>query len=327
MNLRHHYKTASALLICFLLHSCDGGGGDGGGEVGGFGGFNLDARYDRFALEQDLTGVPQMPRNLISTDKIIYTDIAGENQLTDNNIKLPTSVGQEEPWVLTPNVAGAVEIEEYVYTYSLDEKTNLYSLISDSRGVDSGAVEILGDAGINRSGSWGAVRPKVAINEEPAINDAGRSILQDALSGLGFLSVVTPNVVEADGQPYFKLVRQDPPVFQNGSEILIVEEAAWQIKGIMLLGNRKITHTVTSTNEDILNSGVIRGTFTLKDQYQNLYFYQDTGTDGWEVRSGKLTIAGIPVESSQPQAISPEVTGKFTIELGDGGFGFGDPNP
>ena len=54
MNLRHHYKTASALLICFLLHSCDGGG-DGGGEDDGFGGFNLDARYDRFALEQDLT--------------------------------------------------------------------------------------------------------------------------------------------------------------------------------------------------------------------------------------------------------------------------------
>ena len=100
-----------------------------------------------------------MPRNLISTDKIIYTDIAGENQLTDNNIKLPTSVGQEEPWVLTPNVAGAVEIEEYVYTYSLDEKTNLYSLISDSRGVDSGAVDALGDAGINRSGSWGRCAP------------------------------------------------------------------------------------------------------------------------------------------------------------------------
>ena len=325
MNLRHHYKTASALLICFLLHSCDGGG-DGGGEDDGFGGFNLDARYDRFALEQDLTGVPQMPRNLISTDKIIYTDIAGENQLTDNNIKLPTSVGQEEPWVLTPNVAGAVEIEEYVYTYSLDEKTNLYSLISDSRGVDSDAVDALGDAGLNRSGSWGAVRPKVAINEEPAINDAGRSILQDALSGLGFLSVVTPNVVDVEPSPFQTLVPTGE-FTEDGSPIFAVTEAAWQIKGIMLLGNRKITHTVTSTNEDILNSGVIRGTFTLKDIYQNLYFYQSTETDGWEVRSGVLTITRIPRDNSQPQEISPEVTGKFTLELGDGGFGFGDPNP
>ena len=70
----------------------------------------------------------------------------------------------------------------------------------------------------------------------------------------------------------------------------------------MLLKKRKITHTVTSTNEDILNSGVIRGTFTLNDAYENLYFVQTASTDGaWEVRSGKLTIAGIPIIVVSPK--------------------------
>ena len=342
MKLKFLLQLPAAALLVFCLSSCDGGGGDGGGGGGGDNNnpFNLDSRYDRSTLEQDLLGTAAMPRNLISTDKLTYTP-NDDSQLTNNNINLPRSTGQS-PWVLVPDVAGAVEIENYIYTYALDPPaldddgvpldppTNEDGAVIEGggRGVDSGAVDAVGDAGINRNASWGSVRPTVSIVDEPKITEAGRLILQDALSGLGFLSVVTPNVVPPSNAPYFKLVSQDPPVFLNGSEIFIAEEAAWQIEGIMLLKKRKITHTVTSTNEDILNSGLIRGTFTLNDTYENLYFVQTASTDGaWEVRSGKLTIADIPVESSQPQEISPVVTGEFTIELGDGGFGIGDPNP
>ena len=118
-------------------------------------------------------------------------------------------------------------LRNYVYTYALDPPANLMTMVSPidpptnedgavseggGRGVDSGAVDAVGDAGINRNASWGSVRPKVSIVEEPKITEAGRLILQDALSGLGFLSVVTPNVVLSDA-PYFKLVSQNPPVF------------------------------------------------------------------------------------------------------------------
>lgn len=337
MKLKFLLQIPAAALLVFCLSSCDGGGG--GGEGGDNNNpFNLDSRYDRSTLEQDLLGTAVMPRNLISTDKLTYTP-NDDSQLTNNNINLPRSTGQS-PWVLVPDVAGAVEIENYIYTYALDPPvldddgvpldppTNEDGAVigGGGRGVDSGAVDAVGDAGINRNGSWGSVRPTVSIVDEPKITEASRLILQDALSGLGFLSVVTPNVVPSDA-PYFKLVSQDPPVFLNGSEIFIAEEAAWQIEGIMLLKKRTIIHTVTSTNEDILNSGVIRGTFTLNDTYENLYFVDTASTDGWEVRSGVLTIANIPIESSQPQEISPVVTGEFTIELGDGGFGIGDPNP
>lgn len=320
MKIKHFLQFLTLILIVSFLSSCDGGGGgDDGGDAGNDNPFNLGPRYDRSSLELDPLGIPEMPRNLISTDKFTYVP-DDEAPLTDNNISLPRTSGQL-PWVLVPDVGGAVEIENYIYTF------NLGILKSDSRGVDSGAVDALGEAGINRNGSWASVRPGVPINEDPTISDEGRIILQTALSGLGFISVITPNVVEAFGQPYSKLVQQDPPVFVNGSEVFIIEEKARQIPDIMLLGSRTITHTVTSTNEDILNSGVISGTFTLTDSYQNLYFYREEGFDTWEVRSGVQTIADIPIEVSQPQEIAPEVTGEFTIELGDGGFGIGDPNP
>ena len=73
--------------------------------------------------------------------------------------------------------------------------------------------------------------------------------------------------------------------------------------------------------------GLIRGTFTLNDAYENLYFVQTASTDGaWEVRSGVLTIAGIPIESSQPQEISPVGHRRIYYRAQVmGAFGIGDP--
>ena len=94
MKLKFLLQLPAAALWVSCLSSCDGGGGDGGGGEGGDNNnpFNLDSRYDRSTLEQDLLGTAAMPRNLISTDKLTYTP-NDDSQLTNNNINLPRSNG------------------------------------------------------------------------------------------------------------------------------------------------------------------------------------------------------------------------------------------
>ena len=329
MKLRSFIQLPAIALLIVCLHSCaeeDASVEEANQDLTQE--FALASRFNSEDLQLNPEGTASMPPNLTDLDVLIYSP--DSEDLTLNNVDIPKSDGEAD-WVLRPKSSGALMIGTYRYYYGEDEDRNVVISSGDGGFPDGGIVQIL-ETGVDRNGSWSSVRPNPSFTEasEVPLSTQQRDILRETINSLGFYAVDIPNAF-VDPTVFIVTQEQDPPVFVNGVAGLNILLEKWlAVQRLVILGSRKITHTVTSTNEDILLSGEIRGTFELKDTYQNLYFYQSGETAGWVLttnpngRSTAGTATGIPV-AIQPQEISPSASGTFVLKLG--GLDTTNPNP
>lgn len=261
----------------------------------------LSTRFNLVELENNRNAIAQMPTNLTTQDLISYNSFT--ETFTENNVNFPTSDGEDEG-VLRPLSSGAVVIEQrrYIYSRSSIDPTEATLELATSDQVsgpefDAGMLAIA-QTGEGRPGSLSSTltTSKFPVNSANifSLNAEEKEAIRAAVSSLGYVAVDIPNATAVGRGRQGDTVQVD-------------------VDNIVVLTNRRFTHTVTSTNADILDSGIIRGTFTLIDTYYDLALEASVNDVFYRV-----IIARIPTftENLQFQTIQPEATGEFILELG-----------
>ena len=332
MKLRLLLQLPSLAAIIVCLHSCESDGLSAEEQSSNdslIATFELGGRYDLGELERNPGDTAVMPGNLIDEDLLTYTPTSED--LTTNNVSIPKSRGQDD-WVLRPESSGTVLIETFRYKYGEDDELGK-ATISGGGGFPGVGLEEIIEAGIERNGSWASVRPNPSFLQSDSVTLTAeqREVLREAINSLGSMAVDIP---DAKAAPVATIGRLDDTQQiissgpEGGSRFIELLEKWLGIDRLVVLSNRKITHTVTSSNGDILESGEIRGTFELVDSYTNLYLYQQAGeTSGWIITTSDSakTDGGGKIAGLQPQEIKPKASGTFVLKLGD--LGTVNPNP
>ncbi len=270
----------------------------------------LDSRYDAQFLADNATIVAKMPANLISSDVITYSiDTVPLNLSTtfaENNVPPPKTDGLAD-WQLQPLNSGAISIEgrRYVYTgnnSSVNSATISMSPADRINGpvFDAGMASIaFTGAGISQSLSTVLTTNKYPVDSASifSLNDEEKEAIRLAVKNLGYVAVDMPNA-NAVGRG---------SQINNGIRTVQVD-----VENIVVLNDRRITHTVTSTNAEILSTGIVRGTFEIIDTYYDLALEAQSGDSYYRV-----IIARNPTFSSnlQLQSIQPRETGTFELKM------------
>lgn len=270
----------------------------------------LDSRYDTQFLTDNSTLTAKMPANLISSDVITYTI---DPSLTDtaehfarNNVPAPKTDGLGD-WQLQPLNSGAISIEGRRYVYTGNNSSVNSATISMSPAdriigpvFDSGMASIaFTGAGISQSLSTVLTTNKYPVDSASIfnLNADEKEAIRLAVKNLGYVAVDMPfaNAIGRGSQT------------NNGIRTVQVDVA-----NIVVLNDRTITHTVTSTNAEILSTGIVRGTFQIIDTYYDLALEAQSGDSYYRV-----IIARLPTFTSnlQVQDIQPREAGTFELKM------------
>ncbi|MFK7911967.1 MAG: hypothetical protein AB8F34_15405 [Akkermansiaceae bacterium] len=260
----------------------------------------LTDRYDTSELAANPGATASMPGNMTSGDLITYMPTA--ETLTENNVVLPKTDGEAD-WVLRPSSTGNFVIERQRYIYSSSALSSTIELSPIDRIITAtefdAAMLSLAQSGANRAGSLSSklTTAKYPIDSAQIFNltQDEKDSIREAVLSLGYIAVDMPAALAVG----------------RGSKDGVVQI---DVDNIVVRRTRQITHTVESTNLDILRDGIIEGTFVLTDTYFDLALEASVGDNFYHV-----IIARIPTftENLQVQTIEPAASGTFVLKLGD----------
>ena len=287
--------TAAALP---MITGCDSGGGSGANIS------SLPSRFDLADLQANPGDIATFPSNLIATDRIEYDAISQANF----NLQGPDQISSDgqAPGVLVPSSAGVIQINRQSYLYNRTApQTAIINLspleVPNAAQFDADLQEIV-NSSLNSSSGLASI---LSTTNAPVsvttftFSLQGQQFLEDAIESIGYAAENFPGVtsVGAGGQT------------NNG--ILTVQG---DLNNVVILRSRTLTHTITSTNADILASGEIRGTYNLQDSYFDLALQATVGDSAYTVIIARNpTFTGV----LQQQFIRPFTIGTFTLQLGD----------
>lgn len=273
----------------------------------------ISARFDVNALMANPGAVASFPSNLTALDLVTYTPLQDFNFSTQN-VTPPSSAG-EAPFVIRPSSAGEVVIDRQRYDYDrTSEQIAVLSLSPldtvDGPDFDARLADLVQRSAASSTGLATALSTAVNPINSNAIFTLGAAELQTLTEGIESLGFSTENLPNATGIGFGT---------QFNGNILTVQV---DVGNVVVLNTRNITHTITSTNADILNNNEIRGTFILVDTYFDLALQGTTGDTFYTV-----IIARNPTFSPnlQSQLLVPTLTGTFVLNLGD--ITSTNPNP